>query len=194
MGSGNLIKLALKKYGKENFSKEILAVFDNPFDMFSMEEKLVNEEFVRNQNTYNLKNGGGEDCWSHFENYSPELRSEWAKKGREVANINGANIKGSKKHLELLENDSKYREKYSKAIKEAIKIKGASFLGKNHTNETKQQMREAKLGKYDGEKNPNYGKCWIYSLTEQKSKSISKDNLQEYLDAGWTKGRKLKFD
>lgn len=58
MGSGKIITRAITKYGKENFKKEILFIFDNDAAMKAKEKELVNEEFVINQNTYNLVCGG----------------------------------------------------------------------------------------------------------------------------------------
>jgi hypothetical protein len=54
MGSGVYLKRAQKKYGIENFKKEILCVFDNEHDMFNKEAELVN----LHENSYNLMNGG----------------------------------------------------------------------------------------------------------------------------------------
>lgn len=58
MGSGTLIKLALKKHGVENFTKEILYFCSDFNTMNMMEEMLVNEAFVARKDTYNLKTGG----------------------------------------------------------------------------------------------------------------------------------------
>jgi len=57
-GSGTAILDAYKKYGAENFSKDILVEFDNATDMYAEEAEIVNEEFVANRNTYNIKLGG----------------------------------------------------------------------------------------------------------------------------------------
>ena len=54
MGSGKRIKLAIDKYGIENFSKEILSIFDNEEDMNNAERELV----VLSEMSYNLCEGG----------------------------------------------------------------------------------------------------------------------------------------
>ena len=41
-----------------------------------------------------------------------------------------------------------------------------------------------------GEKNSQFGKCWIYNLELQENKSIKKDELNNWLEKGWIKGRK----
>ena len=58
MGSGKLLKAAIEKYGIEYFTKEILQQFESAEEMFEAESQIVNEEFVKNKNTYNLTRGG----------------------------------------------------------------------------------------------------------------------------------------
>ena len=58
LGSGTLLKRAIKKYGKDKFSQKILFVFNNPEEMFAKEAEIVTEEFLAENNTYNLKKGG----------------------------------------------------------------------------------------------------------------------------------------
>jgi len=54
MGSGIALKKAIKKYGKENFMKEILYVFDNEEDMKNKEKELV----IISEQSYNMNEGG----------------------------------------------------------------------------------------------------------------------------------------
>lgn len=58
LGSGKHLTSAIKKYGRENFVKDILFILDNKQDMFDRERELVNEEVVKNPLSYNLKIGG----------------------------------------------------------------------------------------------------------------------------------------
>jgi hypothetical protein len=57
-GSGIAISAAIKKYGKENFNKEMLFIFDSEIKMNQKEKEIVTEEFIKRNNTYNLGLGG----------------------------------------------------------------------------------------------------------------------------------------
>lgn len=58
MGSGILIRRAVKKYGIENFTKTLLYIFNNPDEMIMMETIIVNEHFCTRNDTYNITPGG----------------------------------------------------------------------------------------------------------------------------------------
>ena len=62
-----------------------------------------------------------------------------------------------------------------------------SFLNKKHTEETKNKMSE-KAKERIGNKNPSFGTCWI--TKNKENKKIKKENLDEWINQGWIKGRK----
>jgi hypothetical protein len=49
---------AVARHGYNNFKKEIIKVFDNEFDAYKMEEKIVNENWVKSKDNYNASLGG----------------------------------------------------------------------------------------------------------------------------------------
>jgi hypothetical protein len=67
-GSGKAIKEAILKYGKENFQKEILFIFQTEEEMNAKEKELITEEFVNRKDTYNMGVGG--EGGSHFKGKS----------------------------------------------------------------------------------------------------------------------------
>ena len=186
MGSGKRIKRAIKKYGVENFSKEILYVFDNEEEMLTKEFEIVNETFIVDDNNYNIVLGGNVN--SCLFTASDEERQDFARLGAIEANKNGANVRGSLKHLHLLETDETYRNRWLLSLKGNQK-----WLGKTHSEETKKQMSESHKGKHEGSKNSQFGTMWIHNLEEKLSKKIKKDELPEYENLGWLKGRKMNF-
>lgn len=166
MGSGNLIKRAIKKYGIENFNKEILHVFDNEEEMNLKEKELV----VIGENSYNLCKGG--------------------KGGFGYINQNRDFKKHNLKISKIRDYSSDdYRKKLSKSLKGKPKdyLKGKIFYdwtGQNHTNETKLKISESNKINQSGCKNSQYGTMWITNgNTNKKIKKI--ENIPE----GWYKGR-----
>ena len=110
MGSGKLLSTAIIKYGIENFSKQILHIFNNPEDMYEMEKKLVNKDFVLREDTYNLKIGGY-GGWDHVDNTNRILSEETHKK-----------MSISAKIRQTGETNSFYGKKHSKASLDKISI------------------------------------------------------------------------
>ena len=58
LGSGVLFIEALKKYGKENFERNIICECKSLEDMIEKEAFYIDEEWVEREDTYNLQTGG----------------------------------------------------------------------------------------------------------------------------------------
>ena len=58
IGSGMAFTYAVKKYGKENFKREILEYCNSYDELLEKEKIYVNEEWVKDRANYNAKTGG----------------------------------------------------------------------------------------------------------------------------------------
>lgn len=58
MGSSRYLTKDIKKFGKENFKKEILHIFEKIEDALNKEAELVTKEFCYRNDTYNRLQGG----------------------------------------------------------------------------------------------------------------------------------------
>lgn len=58
IGSGDIIKKAIRKYGHKNFKREILFSFDSLDEAYAKEKDIVTEEFLDREDTYNVRVGG----------------------------------------------------------------------------------------------------------------------------------------
>lgn len=72
------------------------------------------------------------------------------------------------------------------------KIKYDTFTNKKHTEESIEKMKLThKLNEHQkGNKNSQYGTCWINK--DKENKKIKKEELEIWLEQGWIKGRKIK--
>ena len=196
MGSGTYLINAQNKYGIENFEKVILEIFDSSEEMYSKENEIVNEDFLKRDDVYNLKLGGqgGYDYLN-----SPEgLKKRESTFPHRVFDVKIASDLGKKQKEWLFDNDEEWVEKYkmkmSYGMKTYYKNGGKNgFKGKNHSEETKKKLRCSHKGKHEGAKNSQFGTMWIYNLEEKLNKKINKDDFSKYEKLGWLKGRKMKF-
>lgn len=85
MGSGKLILAAIKKYGAENFQKEILEIFDTNDQAAEFEKKLVTRELIESGKSYNLHEGG-HGGFLHINQLPPEERPNIKSFKQKVAN------------------------------------------------------------------------------------------------------------
>lgn len=183
MGSGKYIKRAIQKYGIENFRKEILFIFTDENEAYLKEREIVNEEFIKRTDVYNIIIGG--DCFESINN-NIILRKEKNKKAAISMNkINWNNpefIKRNKERM-IIQN---------KKLRELGVLKNPpNWTGKKHKEETKIKIGEKNSENQKGEKNSQYGTCWIYHF-EFGNKKIKKMDLNQYLSMGWIKGRIIK--
>lgn len=58
LGSGKLLKRALKRYGKRSFYQEIIGIFDLKEEAELLESQLANKDFVQRDDNYNIALGG----------------------------------------------------------------------------------------------------------------------------------------
>jgi hypothetical protein len=76
LGSGSVFKKALKKYGKENFIKEILFSFDSKEEAYQKEKELITESEIRDKKTYNIALGGQGGTLGMSQCHTPEARKK----------------------------------------------------------------------------------------------------------------------
>jgi hypothetical protein len=161
MGSGKVLKRAIEKYGLESFKKEIIELFDNSEEMYNAESQLVNEEFVKREDTYNLKVGGNGGFDYINENILNNSGRQQSKVSKETAS------KTMKKVVS--ENPEKFKKFYKECGERFRKLHSLhlipydNFKGKSHSEETKRKIGEANSKHQKGEGNSQFGTMWIHS-------------------------------
>ena len=58
LGSGHLIKAAIKKHGRSNFKRETLATFTTAKEASNFEKSIVTPDFIKRKDVYNICEGG----------------------------------------------------------------------------------------------------------------------------------------
>lgn len=184
MGSGKVIKRAIEKHGVENFTKVILETFEDDASMYAREKEVVTDEFLDREDTYNLRRGGtggfdfiNKEGFNVYPGHADKARQHFI-----LAKIKQAELFKDPVYIES------FGLKVSNTLKERYKREVFPWTGKRHKESSKQKIGEKNSISQRGTKNSQYDTCWIYN--EAGNKKIKKDELQQYLVAGYMKGRK----
>jgi|LakMenEpi03Aug12_release.lakeMendotaPanAssembly.Ray.scaffolds.fasta_scaffold495096_1 group I intron endonuclease len=170
MGSGKFIRRAILKHGLENFTKEILHVFDNEQDMKNKEKELV----ILGEMSYNLCDGGkGGFGYINRSNLN-NSKNQCSLGGKTIAALGGG-FK-NKKHTQESKNNISLNNKGKQ-----------SFLGKKHSSESKNKIGLKNSVSQQGSKNSQYGTYWV--TDGSKNHKIKKEELDFWLNRGYYKGR-----
>ena len=151
LGSGILLLKAVSKYGFENFERKILIQCDSVESMFIHEALFVNDEWVANPNTYNLKIGG-EGGWDYI-------------------NKNCLRWDDEKKRLWSIE-----MKKKRNSGEWAPKNPTYGFKNKTHSAESRQKISENNVNRFSDEELSSRIADW-YSIPNKRGKTKILGNL-----------------
>lgn len=178
MGSGKLLIRSQKKYGIENFRKEILFVFLSEKEMNDKEKELVTEEFCAKEDTYNLCIGGhGGFGYLNSKNFINPTHSP-----EHIAKLNAL-----RKEKGIFPGKREYSNE--ERLERSLRRKGkpSYFRNKQHSVKSKNKMAKSHEGKHSGTKNSQFGTMWITDGISNK-----KINKKQEIPEGYTKGRTCK--
>ena len=201
LGSGRYFRRALNKYGESNFSRKVLFEFDNQKDMYIKEGEIVDKNFIARKDTYNIKLGGygGFDHLNFglFKSKNFRFLPGWSKSHSPFSNPEKYGIdivrewreRGQKK-LQLLIDSGKIKPQKWLDEHPEFRQKG---LDKMNSPESIIKRIETlrSIGHQQGEKNSQYGTCWITNGFENKK--VKKEKLDDWSKHGWRAGRKKEI-
>ena len=187
MGSGRFIRQSIAQYGVENHIKEILGIFDTRGESLELEHRLVKEKRqLEKEQCLNASNDGfsfdyvnatGKNVYKR----TPEQRQQQLdrlQKGLAILKWKRENVPGYLEEVcqRGLQNLKRYHSTHP-----------AYWLGRQHTEETKQKMRDRHKGMSCGSKNSQFGTYWITNGHTNMKWSDNRGNLPE----GYQRGRVL---
>lgn len=173
-GSGSAIRNAIRKYGKENFIKEIIADYPTRKEVSDHEKMTVTLELIQLEECYNCKTGGDNGFTRLMSDEERQHRSDVMPKGKnhhafgkEVPLEIRCRISQTLTGLMVGEKHWTFHQPYPEEGKRKISEFNA---GKTYSEEFKIQISENLKGRFIGENHVFYGK----HHSDESKKSISK--------------------
>lgn len=181
IGSGELFKRALDKYGKEKFKRKILRL------CYSLHELRVWEHVYIVKYKSHIRSIGyniakGDVNTSEYNPAKlPEVRKKMSlKKKGKPSSFKGKKLSDEAKRTISQKNKGKVRsEKFKERMIEIGKKRGGIMTGKHHTEEAKKKISKATRGK----NNPMYGVSLSGKLNGMYGKRHSEETKRKISEA-----------
>lgn len=176
LGSGTALRKAIRKYGRENFKREILFTCNSKKEMFEKEAEVVDANFIKKKDTYNLREGG-----------QGGIETKYRKKGVQTQKLKSIGI-FSKNAIAKRNAINKQNKSgiYNITKEKRLQIQKASVITcKNlqvgiFSKESRSKAAKANKALFTGGKFLNNG------ITSKRAK---KEEIDSLLSQGWTLGR-----
>lgn len=172
LGSGDRLKRAVFKHGRENFQRVVLWIFDAREDACNMEKEEIGK-YLGNVLCMNIKPGGEGGGWTSAQ------QSENGKRGNARMKV-------------LRLTDPVWRDAFArKSSASGLKRDKSTFrpfdwTGRNHREETKKKIGDKNSVTQSGDRNSQFGTCWINSGGQ--SKRVRRTEFQDWERQGWQLG------
>lgn len=170
-GSGKLITRSIKKHGKERHSKEILEVLSTRALLKDREKELITDELRLDPMCMNIAPGGGGGFKDEAHQRKCAAAGNASPKRDHSKNVTKSNL------TRIARGQKPFGGRGA----------GLAFLNQFHSEQTKAKMSASQQGKQVGEKNSQFGTCWVTDGV--RPIKIKKEQLSEYLQMGYSKGR-----
>jgi len=180
-GSGDRLKRSINKHGKENHRVDILEFLPDRISLINREKEIVTLNEIAKEDCMNLKVGGDggfsvEEAKNGRKKTDAILTEKYGENFRKIISDNY--------HKSLNENDKIIlRNKIIEGHKKSG-FNHITFKDKKHSNDSIVKMRLSHKGMNVGEKNSQFGTCWINNGI--KNKKIKKCDI---LPNDWIYGR-----
>lgn len=189
LGSGKILKSAIKKYGIQNFKREILEECLESQNLI-LEEKYIKKYKTLQPNGYNISNTGGYQIFDNNLRRKLSISKKGIRPSKEAIEKRRQSMLGKNKGPKTEKTKQKIRESkigcipWNKGIKWSEEIKekmSKSHQGQKKSEETKKKMSEFQKNRIRSDKE---------KINISESKKGSKNPM--YGKTAWNKGLKIK--
>ena len=220
LGSGKKLRYSIRKYGKENFKREILYYFDNREELAKAEENIITEEMLRDKMCMNITPGGeiwntlgmvvvkdkNDKCFKIFKDDPRYLSGELQHPIKNMVYVkdkygNTSMVRKTDTHylsgefLPLWKNFIMVKDKDGNCFR-IIKDDPRYLSGELTdiwTGRKHSEETKEKMSKKAKERTGNKNSQFgtCWITKDGQNKKIKKEDLQSYINSGWIKGRKI---